>query len=133
MMLLSPVHILACILTLSLAFPPKICVTASSISSTCVRGRPGNEIPSLDSVPSDPSNIVGNSIAGSRLLDMRGGGGGGALEQLIKGFRARVAYDSSFMTKITVELIVGFTTQVAAEIAKRGANSLAELDFIIAE
>ena len=58
---------------------------------------------------------------------------GGVIEQLVSGFKARKTYDSSFQTKISVELLVGFATQLAAEIGKRGANSLAELDFIIAE
>jgi hypothetical protein len=68
---------------------------------------------------------------------LHGGVGIGVLakliEQLINGFKARQTFDSSFPTKISVELFVGFTTQVIAEVGKRGSNSLAELDFIIAE
>jgi hypothetical protein len=54
-------------------------------------------------------------------------------DQLMKGLKARAAYDSSFNNKLSAELVVGFTAQIAAEVGKRGANSLAELDFIIAK
>lgn len=57
----------------------------------------------------------------------------GLLDQLIKGFKSRAAYDSSFTTKLSVELFVGFSAQVVAEVSKRGSNSLAEIDFIIAD
>lgn len=75
---------------------------------------------------SHEGNVVLKSGLGLGLI-------GGFIEQLVNGYKARKSYDSSFQTKISVELLVGFATQLAAEIGKRGANSLAELDFIIAE
>ena len=68
-----------------------------------------------------------------KYLEVEGFVSAGFIEQLVNGYKARKSYDSSFQTKISVELLVGFATQLAAEIGKRGANSLAELDFIIAE
>ena len=127
-MLLPCIHVLTVFLSLAHAFPPK----RSPITTSISRAGSGNDIPSLDSFSSDSKSIGGTGSVGKKeLINIRGGGG--AFQQLVTGFKARMAYDSSFITKIGVEMIVGFTTQVAAEIAKRGANSLAEIDFIIAE
>ena len=57
----------------------------------------------------------------------------GLISSTIRGFNDRAAYDSQFKMKLTVEMIIGFITQLIAEISKRGAASLSELDFIIAD
>ena len=77
------------------------------------------------------------SVSQESNVVLRGGMGigliSGLIEQFVNGYKARKAYDSTFQTKISVEMLVGFATQLAAEVGKRGANSLAEIDFIIAE
>ena len=91
----------------------------------------------IDLQDKDDEEASSASVSHEGSVVLKGGLGlgiiGGVIEQLVNGFKARNKYDSSFQTKISVELLVGFATQLAAEIGKRGSNSLAELDFIIAE
>ena len=49
------------------------------------------------------------------------------------GFMERAAYDPQFATKIVIEMVIGFVTQLFAEIAKRGSRSWLEIDFIVAD
>ena len=49
------------------------------------------------------------------------------------GFIERAAYDPQFATKIAIEMVIGFVTQLFAEIAKRGSRSWLEIDFIVAD
>ena len=101
---------------------------------------------------------VGSSIASSshqnrRVLSMAGGGKasqmspiysnalnlragsskGGLFADTIQGLKDRAAYDSKFTTKLSVELCVGFVTQLIAEYSKRGSKPLLEIDFVIAD
>jgi hypothetical protein len=67
-------------------------------------------------------------------IDIRGGKqSGGLLSRTIQGLKERSAYDSKFTTKLSVELCVGFVTQLIAEYAKRGAQTMNEFDFVIAD
>ena len=62
-----------------------------------------------------------------------GSSGGGLISGTIQGLKDRAAYDSKFTTKLSVELCVGFVTQLIAEYAKRGVKTMAEIDFVIAD
>lgn len=118
---------LAAIIALANAFPSKRSCIASSNSFQQKR----NAADSNDILASERKSGESSS---DTLLSLAGGARPlSPLQQLVRGFKARAEYDSSFTTKIAVELLVGLTTQVAAEVAKRGANSLNEIDFIIAE
>lgn len=57
----------------------------------------------------------------------------GVVSGTIQGFKERATYDPQFVTKLSIEMLVGFVTQMIAEVGKRGANSLAEVDFIVAD
>ena len=70
----------------------------------------------------------------SYALNLRAGStNGGLFADTIQGLKDRAAYDSKFTTKLSVELCVGFVTQLIAEYAKRGSKTLLEIDFVIAD
>lgn len=73
-------------------------------------------------------------LINSNALNLRAGNSkGGLLADTIQGLKDRAAYDSKFTTKLSVELCVGFVTQLIAEYAKRGSKTLLEIDFVIAD
>ena len=73
-------------------------------------------------------------IHANKAINIRGGQKStGLIAGTIQGLKDRAAYDSKFTTKLAVELCVGFVTQLIAEYAKRGARTMAELDFVIAD
>ena len=68
------------------------------------------------------------------ILQLRAGNSkGGLFAETVQGLKDRAAYDSKFTTKLSVELCVGFVTQLIAEYAKRGSKTLLEIDFVIAD
>jgi hypothetical protein len=71
-----------------------------------------------------------NSIKG---IQIRGGMKlNGLLSDTIQGFKDKASFDKKFITKLSVELCVGFVTQLVAEFSKRGAQTMVEFDFVIA-
>ena len=73
-------------------------------------------------------------IQSDKAMKIRAGSNArGLISGTIQGLKDRAAYDSKFKTKLAVELCVGFVTQLIAEYAKRGAKTMAEIDFVIAD
>ena len=71
--------------------------------------------------------LVASSVVGSTK------GKTGFIAGTYNGFIERAAYDPQFATKIAIEMVIGFATQLFAEIAKRGSRSWLEIDFIVAD
>jgi hypothetical protein len=71
------------------------------------------------------NSIKGIQIRGGQKLN-------GLLSDTIQGFKDKASFDKKFVTKLSVELCVGFVTQLIAEFTKRGAQTMVEIDFVIA-
>jgi hypothetical protein len=84
---------------------------------------------------SNHRNVMSMKLSkGNKLFRLRAGQqSGGIFSETIQGLKDRAAYDSKFTTKLSVELCVGFVTQLIAEYAKRGSKTLLEIDFVIAD
>ena len=65
--------------------------------------------------------LAASSIVGSNK------GKSGFIAGTYNGFIERAAYDPQFATKIAIEMVIGFVTQLFAEIAKRGNRSWVEI------
>jgi hypothetical protein len=84
-----------------------------------------------------PANVVAHRLKPRQILPsprrQTETAVGGALSGTVQGLKDRAAYDPQFITKLSIEMLVGFVTQTIAEVGKRGANTLNEMDFVVAD